>query len=183
MDVKLATRIKEYVVLQQQRSIPFPPATHEQVDEAESGLGFQIPEIVKSVYLLVGNGGFGPGRGGRIVGLKGGYASGPGNLVEHYYDFRKAGLLFGLEWREGLLPFCAWGCNLFSCVDCNDSRHHVYMSEECKARPQDYDLADFMRMWLDGVEILDVDPSPIKSRVIINPFTGKEFRVIQRDRK
>jgi len=46
MNVELARRIKEHVVLKQQRPIPFPPATQEQIEEAESGLGFQIPEIL-----------------------------------------------------------------------------------------------------------------------------------------
>jgi len=183
MDVELARRIKEDVVLKQQRPIPFPPATQEEIEEAESALGFQIPEILKSVYLLVGNGGFGPGRGGTIIGLKGGYASSLGNLVEEYNEVRKGAKYLGLDWRAGLLPFCDWGCNILSCVDCNDPSHRVYLSEDCAARLQNYGLADFMGMWLDGVEILDVDPSPRIATEIINPFTGKKIQVFRRDRK
>lgn len=63
-------------------SVPFPPATEAVVRETEAALGFQIPTFLKRVYLEIGNGGFGPGYG--IIGLKGGYPSDAGTLVEAY---------------------------------------------------------------------------------------------------
>lgn len=58
------------------------------VEEVEMRLGFPIPALLKAVYLTVGNGGFGPGRGGKIIGLPGGYASDIGTLVEAYEQLK-----------------------------------------------------------------------------------------------
>lgn len=38
-----------------------PPATHAEVERAEAVLGLPLHEPVRDLYLLVGNGGFGPG--------------------------------------------------------------------------------------------------------------------------
>jgi len=183
MDEELAQRITAHVKLTQQRPIPFPPATRRQIEEAELGLGFPIPEILKVIYLSVGNGGFGPGRGGNIIGLKGGYKGSAGDIVAEYDDFKKAAAYLGLKWRDGLLPFCEWGCNIFSCVDCTDSLNSIFLSEECDVRPEDYDLADFIEMWLNGVDILDVNSSPRESIEITNPFTRKKSEVFRRIKK
>lgn len=40
-----------------------PPATAEQVAQAEAALGFALPVAVRSLYLDIANGGFGPGDG------------------------------------------------------------------------------------------------------------------------
>ena len=40
-----------------------PPATAEQVAEAEAALGFELPAGLRQLYLEIGNGGFGPGDG------------------------------------------------------------------------------------------------------------------------
>jgi cell wall assembly regulator SMI1 len=40
-----------------------PPATEEEVTQAEMQLGFALPSLLRRVYLEVGNGGFGPGYG------------------------------------------------------------------------------------------------------------------------
>lgn len=44
-----------------------PPASDDQVREAEQGLGFGLPTTLRAVYMLLANGGFGPGFG--ILGL------------------------------------------------------------------------------------------------------------------
>ena len=41
----------------------FPPATHAQVDRASKQLGILIPAVLRTVYVEVANGGFGPGYG------------------------------------------------------------------------------------------------------------------------
>lgn len=171
---ELAKRIKDYVISKQQRSIPFGPASLKDVEDAEAALGFSIPEILKSLYLVVGNGGFGPGQGGNIIGLRGGHASSPGTLVEQYEDIKRGAEYFGIKWRPGLLPFCDWGCTIFSCVDCNDPGLRVYLCEACHPQPLDYGLAEFMEMWIKGMDLLDQTASPRKNSTIVNPFTGKK---------
>ena len=53
------------------RSFEFPPATEEQLLATEESLGFLLPPMLRTLYVLVANGGFGPGYG--ITGARGGY--------------------------------------------------------------------------------------------------------------
>jgi hypothetical protein len=129
MQETFVSRIRDYAA-SQPRSIPFPPVAEKAVEKAEAQLGFSIPSLLKLVYLQVGNGGFGPGRGGSIIGLEGGYASDFGTLVETYEQLRADQALEGKQWRATLLPFCEWGCNIFSCVDCEGTHHLIYLVEE-----------------------------------------------------
>ena len=39
---------------------PIPPATAENLRKTEQVLGFQMPELLRTLYREVGNGGFGP---------------------------------------------------------------------------------------------------------------------------
>lgn len=174
MSKDIVTRIKEHLTAKNV-SIAFPATSREAVKTAETKLGFRIPTLLASLYLSIGNGGFGPGYG--IIGIEGGRASNLGTLVQAYGEIIRGAEYRHLEWETGLLPFCDWGCNIFSCVDCNDVNLHVFQSEECDATVQTYTLEDFFKMWLDGVSILDFG-SPTKKRAdIINPFTGKTIRV------
>jgi hypothetical protein len=63
----------------------------------EKQLGLSLPALLKSVYLQVGNGGFGPGLG--LIGLKRGYASDFGTLAETYEQFKGDCALVGKEWK------------------------------------------------------------------------------------
>ncbi len=106
----------------------WPPATEQVVAEAESRLGFALPEFLRKLYLLVGNGGFGPGWG--LAGLEGGYTlSEPwcadGSVVE--------ASLRELAWNPDskLLVVCDWGCLAASAIDCStDSGEMVFIDED-----------------------------------------------------
>src|SRR5688572_31077555 len=64
----------------------FPVALASQVAEAERALGFELPEVLKALYLQVGNGGYGPGYG--LVGVAGGATDDTGkNVVELYQAY------------------------------------------------------------------------------------------------
>src|ERR1700730_12500441 len=104
MEESLASRIRDYLV-SQPRSILFPPATERVVQKAEAQLGFALPSLLKLVYLQIGNGGFGPGRGGSIIGLEEGYASDFGTLVETYQQLKGDQALEGKQWTANVLPF------------------------------------------------------------------------------
>ena len=60
----------------------------------------------------------GPGYG--IIGVVGGHSSDLGTLVETFNEIKRGADYLGLKWNPQLLPFCGWGCNIFSCVDCSD---------------------------------------------------------------
>jgi len=177
MDERLAERIKDHVLFTQKRPIPFPPASDHDIDVAEAGLGFGVPETLKLLYLKIGNGGFGPGRGGTLIGLNGGYESDLGTIVAAYEQIKEGAEYDGLNWWPGLLPFCEWGSNIFSCVDCNDTGLRAYVSEACEMRRQNYTLDDFMQMWIGGIDILCQEERPLQTIEGINPFTGKKIQL------
>jgi hypothetical protein len=151
------------------------PASVIALRDAETQLGFNIPPLLRSIYLNVANGGFGPGYG--VIGTVGGHASNLGTLVESSVQMRKGADYLGLKWNAGLLPFCEWGCNIFSCVNCEDPGNRVFQSDKCNARPQTYNLEEFFEMWLSGVDILDSGNSKGKTAEIINPFTRSKTHV------
>ena len=82
-----------------------------------------------------------------------------------------------------MLPYCGWGCNIFSCVDCTSSDYTVYEFEEGSVRPQDFSLEAFFEMWLRGVDILSVDGREDIVIDIVNPFTGEKDSIVKRRKK
>jgi hypothetical protein len=180
MDNSLAHEIMEFVK-PQARPARFRPVSEKTVHQTETRLGFTIPPLLTFCYTRIGNGGFGPGYG--IIGMQGGYASDFGCLVETYHALKKDQESEGRKWKSELLPFCEWGCNIFSCVDCNDKRNPIYTFEDFDVWPQDYYLEDFLRMWIKGEDILSHDKADIQNAEITNPFTGKKTWVTRRVRR
>ncbi len=89
---------------------PLATASQAAVEEAEALLGRRLPELLRRLYLKVGNGGFGPGYG--ILGVRGGHADDTKrNAIDYYRDE------FWPFLRRGLLPICNWGCAIYSYVD------------------------------------------------------------------
>ncbi len=163
MDDRLIKAIKDHVLFNQHWSIPFPPATLREIEETEASLGFEIPEALKLLYACVGNGGFGP-RGGRIIGLTVA-ACDDGTLLQAYQAHKdSARYWWNTEWPDSMLPFCDWGCKVYSCVDCKVANLHIHVARDAHPWPQPYNLDDFMRMWLVDVEMLDLDPRPVVKR-------------------
>jgi hypothetical protein len=96
---------------------PIPTAATEALRIAEHQIGFKLPELLCTIYLKVGNGGFGPEYG--IVGTKGG-AKLDGHTIETCYQgmvkLEKENSVWC--WPKGLLPLSNYGCGMWSCVDC-----------------------------------------------------------------
>jgi len=153
----------------------FPPASEELVSDTEKLLRFEMPPLLRRVYKEVANGW--SSRGFRLIGVNGGQNSGLGNLVETYNEIIRGAEYHKKEWKDGLLPFCDWGCNIFSCVDCKDLRYPIVQSEVCETHDTGYTLDDFFEMWIQGRDILGFSSSPRRTAVIINPFTRKKTRV------
>lgn len=87
------------------------------IAEAEKSLGFSLPPLLRRAYLEVANGGFGPGYG--IIGVGGGFTDDLGNsIVDLYRGFRLGDPDDPAWcWPLGGLPFCYWGCAVYSVVD------------------------------------------------------------------
>jgi hypothetical protein len=161
--------------------LPFEPASEEAVQKAERDLGFPIPTFLKACYLQVGNGGFGPGYG--VIGVEGGYASDHGDLVETHAVLKCGTKSRRLKWPDRVLPFCEWGCNIFSCTDSDDVGNPVFTCDQGHLSPETYTLDGFFELWLDGVNILSYKRDAGAKVEIINPFTGKPTTVSKRGTK
>ncbi len=100
---------------------PFPPLAAKDLRAAERAVGFKFPELVRSIYLEVGNGGFGPEYG--IVGTKGGAKLDGCSLESCYRDMLKLEEHHAVwRWPQRLLPLANYGCSMWSCVDCEYKR-------------------------------------------------------------
>jgi hypothetical protein len=134
---------------------PLTPASPAAVEEAERLLGLGLPVLLRRLSLEVGNGGFGPGYG--ILGVDGGHTDGQNTAVE----------LFPWRWSPPapwaatavLLPICAWGCGIFSLVNCADPQAGMWgwdpnplpHDDLGKAlHDQTMTLTDWLERWLQG---------------------------------
>lgn len=180
MNSKSLGSIKEFIATQ---SIPldFGVATDTVLTEAERTLGFSLPPLLKACYREIANGGFGPGYG--VIGLEGGNLSDFGDLLSTYRQLKGDAEMMGGKWELQLLPFCSYGCNIFSCVGCADNRWLVSTFEEGEVWPQNYTLEDFFKLWISGEDVLSYDASYEFTDVpITNPFTHKQTFIKKRKR-
>lgn len=159
----------------------FPVASPAAVAKAEADIGFALPPLLKGLYTEVSNGI--AGFSYDIMGIEGGCASDSGTLVEAYNCFKTGGEYETRPWRTGLLPFCNWGCAIYSCVDCADSAYRIFTYEDSGVRPERYSLSEFFEQWLQGKVDRSQDNVEDVTREIINPFTGKPTRVASRRRR
>src|SRR6266496_3176847 len=92
----------------------YPPVSADLLEESERRIGFLLPPFLRTLYLDVGNGGFGPGYG--LWGLQGGYPA-PGipesDTVESYLQTEKR-----VRPVRRWIVICDWGCCNYSAIDC-----------------------------------------------------------------
>jgi hypothetical protein len=141
---------------------PIPPAATKALQVAEPALGFQLPDLLRAIYLNVGNGGFGPEYG--IIGTKGGFKLEKCSLESCYQrmlQLKKENPVW--RWPERLLPLANYGCGMWSCVDCEYKKlpmilwdPNILDSELDGAEAQlnwanaFWDQGRSLRMWLEG---------------------------------
>ena len=171
MSAHLLARIHSYV-LSKSQGTEIVPVKMAVIEEAESKLGFKLPQLLKSCYVEIGNGGFGPGYG--LIGFDGGAASDFGSITDAFNQLKSDHQALGNQWPAQLLPFCDWGCNIFFCVDCSDENSPIYTFDAGRLTPQGYNLQEFFEMWIGDQDILFASDGKIITRKITNPFTGEE---------
>jgi hypothetical protein len=158
---------------------PVPAVSEAAVVEAEARLGIQLPPLLRELYLQVSNGRFGPGYGILSVNNIG---DGELSAIDLYLENRRdypADPTW--KWPSGLLPFCDWGCNIYSCVDCLHPPHPVstfeYVSNSManSFSPTRDSLEAWLRDWLAGIEVFEpvYENAPELDRVGRNPMTGE----------
>jgi hypothetical protein len=159
----------------------FPTVSEGDIAIAEADFGFLLPPLLKRLYAEISNGI--AGFSYDIIGLKGGCDSGCGTLVDTYLGFKQGGESETKDWQIGLLPFCNWGCNIFSCVDCTDAANPVFTFEDSSVWAERYTLLEFFEMWLKGKVLFSQENVEIVTTEITNPFTGKQTTISSRRRK
>ena len=125
------------------RDLP-PPAPPEVVAEAEAVIGFQLPPLLRRLYVEVANGGFGPAFG--VLGIRV-----PGGLNEDITDpYREGWDPAVVKVPKGLVPLCDWGCAMLSMVDFRDPAGPMWGIEEGELFREGMTLAGWLERYLDG---------------------------------
>jgi hypothetical protein len=119
-----------------------PPATAPQFDAARERLGFELPRLLRMLYLEVANGGFGPGYGLHPAPPAG--TAGPWrgkdfsksmrrdwDVLDHYWELCHSFITVKREpaWPRFLVPLCEWGCGIYSAVDCSTREGRIIAFE------------------------------------------------------
>jgi hypothetical protein len=123
----------------------------------EATLQFALPALLRRVYLEVANGGFGPGYG--VMGVDGGFTDDRGQTIsDAWATYRRAepGDDAWL-WPVTFVPFCYWGCTVYSVVDCAAAGtpvHWVDVGDEALiVKPHSATLEAWLLAWLDGQDL------------------------------
>ncbi len=154
------------------------PLSESAIADAEAKLGLVLPPLLRELYHFVGDGGFGPGYG--LLSLNDAHA---GDLSVVTFYLGNHGVDPSTEWPTGLLAFCHWGCNIYSCVDCVHPPNPV-LTYEFVEGPIEYSFAatresleSWLRDWLAGQKVFEsvYEDAPENDRVATNPFTKKPF--------
>jgi len=139
---------------------PFPPATLEQIEAAESQIGFRLPELIREIYLHIGNGGFGPGYG--IGGVEGGMEIYECSLAQNVIECREVEDFFAeicgdeeekpnWHWGDQYIVYCYWGCTVTTLVDCASPSLPVISLDDASMAPHSSKtLRQWWTDWLDN---------------------------------
>lgn len=129
------------------RPLSMPPvATAEAIAEAESVIGYSLPRLLRSLYLEVANGGFGPRYG--ILGVRGGVpGDGVRDLVEVQLDLAADRDPLYPPW---LISIFTWGCGIWSLVDCRDPAGQMWSFDgnNDTLRQHEQTISDWLALWL-----------------------------------
>jgi len=180
MSIGIVQRMMDWIT-KQEMELEYPPVAEGAICDAERAIGHPIPIILRECYLKIGNGGFGPGYG--IIGLREGYTSDFGDLVETYNQLKNDYAMEGKKWPEEMLPYCEWGCNIFTCVDAT-GEGQVYTFADFLLSPVHCTLETFFQLWMSGRSIWEFNKSDANDESIsfVNPFTGDRESIRRRGR-
>jgi hypothetical protein len=161
--------------------ILYPVASKTVLAKTEADLGFRLPLLLGRLYTEVSNGI--AGFSSDFMGLEGGCSSDSGTLVEAYAAFRTGDDYVTGPWKPGMLPFCNWGCAIYSCVDCTEPSCPIFTYENSGVWAERYTLAGFFKMWLEGKVAFSEENVEIVTREAKNPLTGEKITISARRRR
>ena len=152
-----------------------PLASPEQIARCEASLGFPLPELLRGLYLNVGNGGFGPGYG--ICPIQNGRTATCVTLVSLYEERMLASDSHTWTWPTGLIMICDWGCLIRSCVLATSPDLEVFTSTEYGVHSSQWTLKTWLSDWASYVDLweeitgtdLGFAPHPVTGRPMKYP--------------
>ncbi|WP_437322050.1 SMI1/KNR4 family protein [Sorangium sp. So ce385] len=153
-----------------------PPATPQQVDQAERTLKCKLHPLHRRLLQEIGNGGFGPADG--LIGLPGGKVDDDGRSVvelreQLFADHAGAGV------PVQIVPLCDWGGGVWSCVD--EDTGQVLMLDEAGLTDTGMSLHDWMSDWANGISLAE-KLFTFEEHSGINPFTKRPMTARLRSR-
>jgi hypothetical protein len=126
-----------------------PPVEESLIRETEALVGFNLPVLLKRIYLEIGNGCFGPGYG--LLGLRGGYVDSDGRTLLEAYDHVKDDVVCHLGGsRRMFLPLCEWGAGVWSCLDCGSGALPILTLDEGGFTRTRFSLQSWLENWAQG---------------------------------
>jgi len=139
-----------------------PAASLGQVQQVEKALGFSLPALLRRLYLEVGGGRFGPGYG--LLSLADDNVAFYKDLYKHY-----AWLCEQEAWNPTWLPFCYFGCDIYSVLDVQHGRVGLVFTDavvdievlgiqpEALIIWQKNTLEDWLNAWLTGEDLSRIE--------------------------
>ena len=146
-------------------AVIYPTCDSATIYDAESKLGFALPSILRSLYMTIGNGGYGPGYG--LLGIGNGATADKRDVIATYNFFREDNSTDShWKWPAQLLPVTHLGCGMYGCLDCRDERGAVVWFEpnphedgtpwDTSFIPVCETFERWLEMWLDDVDWMDL---------------------------
>ena len=124
------------------------PASEAEVQAAERVIGHPVPPFLRTLYLQVANGGFGPEDG--VMGVRGG-ARGPifADIAELYSEGPDP---TGLT-PDGLVLIVDWGCSIWTMSDFRATSGNIWSSVEGELIDEHMSIAEWLgRSVAEGIE-------------------------------
>ncbi len=139
---------------------PFPPALPDEVIAAERRLGFELPPLLRRLFVEVANGGFGPGYG--LSGVAGCGTDEGGNDIVALFEAHASDQWISSypNWPTKTLRIAYFGCAMHAAIDCSIADYPVYLfdpnadHEDCGFEngliPFEKGLNDWLYGWATG---------------------------------
>lgn len=153
-----------------------PPATPEQVDQAQRALKCRIHPLHRRLLQEVGNGGFGPADG--LIGVPGGRTDDDGRSVVELREQLFPGHT-GIGVPVQIVPLCDWGGGVWSCID--EDTGQVLLLDQAGLTHTGMSLHEWIGDWVNDVPLAE-KLFTFEEHTGINPFTKRPMTARLRSR-
>lgn len=129
--------------------------SQENIEKFEQEIGYILPDLLKQLFLQIGNGGFGPGYG--LFPL---VSSTEENMLDFSKDFVECEFDF---WKTSHIPLVHWGCGIYTYMDLANPGAKLQVFDGNNYDEEDpqfngvfeipHNLESFFQAWVDGVDL------------------------------